>query len=84
MPQISCGVRDERERRADRFAAEVLVPMRVLHEHVKFNLRPDADDEDAVMRRDQSVQRLASRFNVSLMCMKNRIRDLGIYRKSLR
>ncbi len=84
LPTIECGSRTAAERRADQFAAEFLVPMQVLDRHVKFDLFPDADDEDEVAKKAQRVQRLASRFNVSLLCMKNRVRDLSRWRKRLR
>jgi Zn-dependent peptidase ImmA (M78 family) len=85
MPRVSCGgPRGDEERRADRFAAELLAPLAVLDRHARFTLRPDPDDDDAILKRDQAVQRLASRFNVSLMCMRNRVRDLERWRKSQR
>lgn len=84
FPQVACGVRSPVESRADAFAAEFLVPLAVLDERVSFDLSPDRDDEEAISRRDQKIQNLASRFNVSLLCMKNRIRDLKRWRKSQR
>lgn len=82
--EVTCGVRHPVERRADRFAAELLVPLAVLHRHVKFDLHPDRDDEDAVADKAQAIQRMASRFNVSLLCMKNRVRDLARWRNDKR
>jgi hypothetical protein len=75
------GPKPTAERRADYFASELLVPLWRLDEHVTFNLAPDIDDEDAVSRRTQNIQRLASRWNVSMACMRRRVIDLVSWRK---
>lgn len=69
------------ERRADYFAAELLAPLWVLDGMVSFGVFPDKEDEDAVARRDQQIQRLASRFNLSMKAMRNRVYSLHYWRK---
>jgi hypothetical protein len=69
------------ERRADYFASELLAPLWVLDGLVEFDIYPDRDDEDAIAQRDQRVQRLASKFNLSLACMSRRVFDLAEWRK---
>lgn len=78
----SCGDRRApAERRANAFAAELLVPLAMLDRLVRFNIAADRTDEDELAEWTQHCQRLASRFNVSLACMKARIGDLGRWRK---
>lgn len=84
LAPVSCANNGRRlfpERRADFFAAELLCPLWVLNQHVDFEIWPDKEDEDAVARRDQKVQRLASRFNLSMRCMRRRVGDLHAWRK---
>jgi Zn-dependent peptidase ImmA (M78 family) len=76
-----CDRRSVPERRANFFAGELLVPLWVLDQHVHFEIYPDSDDDAAVSRFKQGCQRLASRFNVSLACMKRRVYDLHAFRK---
>jgi hypothetical protein len=68
------------ERRADYFASELLVPLWILDPMVDFDIHVDKGDPDAVRARDQKIQRLASRFDVSLRCMKFRVFDLAAWR----
>lgn len=72
------------ERRADFFAAELLVPLWILNEYVTFEIYPNRDDEDGVARRDQAIQQIASRFNVSMRCAKRRVFDLNAWRRITR
>ena len=74
------GSRALPERRANFFATELLVPIRVLHEHVKFTIHPDPEDVDAVGLRDQEIQKIAAWFNVSFFCAKRRVFELHRFR----
>jgi len=74
------GEKPESERRADYFAAELLVPLWILDGMVDFETRVPSTNPDAVRSRDQKIQRLASRFDVSLACMKYRVYDLEKWR----
>lgn len=81
---VACGTPGRKplaERRADYFAAEVLAPLWILDRHVAFTIYPEKDDPDATKDRDQRIQRLASKFNVSRICMRNRVFDLAAWRK---
>jgi Zn-dependent peptidase ImmA (M78 family) len=75
------GEKPVHERRADHFAAELLVPLHVLDGYIDFLLQYDDDNEDADLEFRGGAQRLASRFNVSLFCMQARLRDLQHWRK---
>lgn len=86
---FACGIkvsgrRPALERRADYFAAELLCPLWVLDRYVDFEIYPSEDDEDALSRRNQKVQRLASRFNLSMRAMRNRVTSLHGWRKIIR
>lgn len=78
------GNKPESERRADYFAAELLVPLWILDDMVDFETKVPANNPDAVRSRDQKIQRLASRFDVSLACMKYRVYDLERWREMSR
>lgn len=75
------GEKPAHERRADHFAAELLVPLHVLDAFTGFAIHFSAEDEDADLDFRSGAQRLASRFNVSLACMKARLYDLYHWRK---
>jgi hypothetical protein len=62
---------DERERRCDAFADELLVPICMLREYV--SLWPDAKDREAYL--DQ-VDQIASHFHVPQSVIDRRIREL--------
>ncbi len=85
-PCLDTGTRRKpmAERRADYFASELLVPLWVLDNMVDFEIYPNKDDADAMSERSQQVQRLASRFNVSMRCMKLRVLDLAYWRRQFR
>jgi hypothetical protein len=78
------GEKPASERRADYFASELLVPLWILDEMVDFEIRVRSNDPEAERARDQKIQRLASRFEVSLACMKFRVFDLDHWRKMSR
>jgi hypothetical protein len=69
------------ERRADFFAAELLCPLWILDPMVDFTIYPAKDERDEIRERDQRIQRLASRFNLSLACLKRRVFDLAAWRR---
>lgn len=72
------------ERRANFFAAELVMPLHRLDEFVKFTIYPNADDADAVASRDRHIQRMAAKFNVSNMCARRRVFDLHAWRRITR
>jgi hypothetical protein len=72
------------ERRADYFAAELLCPLWRLDGEVDFTIYPDRSDDDAIAQRDQRIQRLASRWNLSKACMARRVFDLAAWRQMSR
>lgn len=73
--------RQMRERRANFFASEFLVPLVVLDRFVTFEINPPRDDEDAIGARDQEIQRIASWFNVSMLCARWRVQALERWRR---
>lgn len=82
---LACGARGNEkpgnEKRADYFASELLVPLHILDNAVTVEIYPNRHDHDALRDRDNQIQRLASRFNVSLGCMKRRVFDLAYWRR---
>lgn len=72
------------EQRCDFFAASLLVPLWMLDDLVDFEIYPPKDDAAAIAKRDQAIQRLASRFNVSRACMRRRVFDLAAWRRMTR
>lgn len=62
---------DERERRCNAFADELLVPLRMLREYI--SLWPDAADREAYL--DQ-VDQISSHFHVPQLVIDRRIRQL--------
>ena len=72
------------ERRANFFAGEFVMPLWRLDSFVSFEIYPNRDDTDAVAARDQAIQKLAARFNVSMYCAKRRVFDLHAWRKIAR
>jgi hypothetical protein len=72
------------EQRCDFFAASLLAPLWIVDDMVDFDIYPPKDDALAVAHRDQAIQRLASRFNVSRACMRRRVFDLAAWRRMAR
>lgn len=72
------------ERRSDFFSAEFFVPLWRLDSIVDFEIYPDPGDEEAIRERNQAIQRIAAKFNVSLRCAKRRVFDLHPWRKITR
>ncbi len=63
------------ERRADRFAEELLVPMRELERHLLIGINPDATGDGREIYLDH-VDQLASRFKAPSDVIDKRIREL--------
>jgi Zn-dependent peptidase ImmA (M78 family) len=82
LEEGGCNGHKGREKRADAFALELLAPLWVLDRFVDFEVHPDKTDADAMARRNQRIQRLASRFNLSLRCMRLRVFELHRTRNS--
>jgi Zn-dependent peptidase ImmA (M78 family) len=70
----------ERERRADVFAAEVLVPLEELHDMMPRHLRPRTAANKRALA--DIVDRAASRFNVPRSFIRWRMKDLLHLRRS--
>lgn len=85
-PTVLCGRRGGKaiiERRADYFAAELLVPLWILDGDCDFSLDM-SDDIDERSEIKNKTQLLASKYNVSLRCMQMRLKDLHYWRQMRR
>lgn len=73
-----CAFDEEREKRCDRFADELLVPLAELRPYVCVQVAANPDEVDAYLdMRDQ----IASHFHVPARIIDKRIRDLRLPRK---